>query len=226
MIRPLQGDYIDVHTHNGKTSSGVFFIETIMAHEERTPADLQEKACTFGIHPWYLKESNYNLLVNRVEAATAYPNLIALGESGFDKLRGPSRELQIRAFEAQVAISEEIGKPLVIHCVRAWDELLASYKKFHPEMPWLIHGFRGSSGLATQLVSKGMFLSFWFDFIIRAEATKLLQSLPKDRIFFETDGSDISIRTIYEKAAKDLDLAEEDLKSIILSNFNNFFQCS
>ena len=68
-------------------------------------------------------------------------------------------------------------------------------------MPWLIHGFRGNVELAKQLLSKGMYLSFWFDFIIRPESSKLVRSLPKERIFLETDGADVDIRTIYEKVA-------------------------
>ena len=95
---------------------------------------------------------------------SGHPESIAIGEAGFDKLRGPSPELQRKVFEEQVAISEELKKPVVIHCVRAWDELLAVHKKLKPKMPWLIHGFRGNTELAAQLLSKGMYLSFWFDF--------------------------------------------------------------
>jgi Tat protein secretion system quality control protein TatD with DNase activity len=69
-----------------------------------------------------------------------------------------------------------------------------------------------------------MYLSFWFDFVIRPESAKLLKSLPKERIFLETDGSDIDIRMIYEKVATDLDIPVDELKSIILTNFNNFFK--
>jgi TatD DNase family protein len=88
----------------------------------------------------------------------------------------------------------------------------------------MIHGFRGNVKLATQLLSKGMYLSFWFDFVIRPESAKLLRSLPKERIFLETDGADIDIRTIYKKVASDLDLSIDELKSIILTNFKEFFK--
>ena len=90
-------------------------------------------------------------------------------------------------------------------------------------MPWMIHGFRGNKELAKQLLSKGMHLSFWFDYVLRPESTELLKSLPPDRIFLETDGADIDIRIIYEKVARDLDMPVDKLKSIVLSNFNDFF---
>lgn len=224
MNLPYPGDYIDIHTHGGKSGSGVFFIENMMAHEKRTPEDFPEQACTFGIHPWFLNNNNYDQLLNSVKAVTGFSNIIALGEAGFDKLRGPDIELQRIAFEKQVIISEGIKKPIVIHCVRAWDELFAVHKKLHPKMKWLIHGFRGNVKLANQLLSKGMYLSFWFDFVIRPGSAKLLKSLPREKIFLETDGADVDIKVIYEKVASDLDISIDELKSIILTNFNNFFK--
>jgi TatD DNase family protein len=223
MILPQSSDYIDIHTHGGKPGTGVFIVENLMAHEGKSPGDLPEQAFTFGIHPWYINEKNHDQLINSISAAVVFPNMVALGEAGFDKLRGPSIELQRKAFEEQVAISEEIKKPVVIHCVRAWEELLLSHKKLKFEMPWLIHGFRGNVGLATQLLSKGMYLSFWFDFVIRPEAAHLLRSVPKDRIFLETDGADVDIRDIYQKVANDIDVSVDELKAIIRTNFYRIF---
>ena len=224
MRLPQPGDYIDIHTHSGSEIPGVFFIENLMAHEGVTPADCEKRLCTFGIHPWYLNETNSNHLLSKVNSAAGFTNMIAIGEAGYDKLRGASRELQGKIFEAQIEISEKVRKPVVVHCVRAWEELLSSHKKLKPVMPWLIHGFRGSTGLAQQLLSKGMYLSFWFDFVIRPESAGLLKSLPKDRIFLETDGADIDIKEIYEKVASDFEITVEELKSIVLKNFNYFFK--
>ena len=61
-------------------------------------------------------------------------------------------------------------------------------------MPWLVHGFRGNMELASQLLSKGMYLSFWFDFVLRTESADLLRHLPVNRLFLETDGADVDIR--------------------------------
>ena len=82
-------------------------------------------------------------------------NLIAFGEAGFDKLRGPSVELQRSVFAEQVKIAGENRKPLVIHCVKAWDELLAAHKNLKPVTPWLVHGFRGKKELALTADQKG-----------------------------------------------------------------------
>jgi len=221
---PQTGEYIDIHTHDARSAANAFILENLMAHEGRSPGDAPEQVCSFGIHPWFLNEENYGRLLDSVKEATLFSNLIAIGECGFDKLRGPSMELQRKAFEEQVSVAEAIGKPVVIHCVKAWDELLPEYKKLRPEMPWFVHGFRGNSYLAAQLLSKGMYLSFWYDFVIRPEAAPLLQSLPKERIFLETDSADIDIRDIYKKVASDLSLTVDELKSIIVENFRRFFK--
>jgi TatD DNase family protein len=223
MNRPLKGDYIDIHTHDSVTASGVFAIENIMAHEPRLPADMPSRSCTFGIHPWHLEKETIDMLIAKVRKAAPSPNLVAIGEAGFDKLRGPEPEIQIKAFEEQVKISEEIKKPVFIHCVRAWDELLPAHKRLRPKMSWLIHGFRGKPELAQQLIAKGMYLSFWFDFVIRAESSELLRSLPRERIFLETDGAGVNIQVIYKKVADDLVINIEELKTILHANYMSFF---
>ncbi len=222
MYFPQNGDFIDIHVHGGTPSSGIFILESLMAHESKIPAAVAGVAFTYGIHPWFLNESNYKQLIISVESLITHPDIIAIGEAGFDRLRGPSPELQRRAFEDQIIISEKIRKPVVVHCVRAWDELLAVHKKLKPEMSWLIHGYRGNVKLATQLISKGMYLSFWFDFVLRPGSGDLLRHLPTDRIFLETDGADVDIKNIYDKVASDLDLSVDELKSIILKNFNRW----
>ncbi len=220
---PEPGDYIDIHNHGAEPAPGVFTIDTLMAHEDREPENIKGLTFTFGIHPWYLDEKNHDGLITSVIKNAGNPDVAAIGEAGFDRLKGPSSELQTKTFEEQVLIAEEKKKPVVIHCVRAWDDLLREYKRLKPKMPWLVHGFRGKPDLAQQLVSKGMYLSFWFDFVMRPEAVPLLKSVPKERIFLETDGAEIDIKEIYNKVSADLDISVEDLKVIILSNFNQFF---
>ncbi len=223
MYLPLPGDYIDIHVHGGSPASGVFILESLMAHEEKLPVALAGVAYTYGIHPWFLNEGNHRQLLISVANSVINPEIIAIGEAGFDRLRGPSMLIQRIAFEEQIAISEEIGKPVVIHCVRAWDQLLSVQKKLKPRMPWLVHGFRGNRELAGQLLAKGMYLSLWFDFALKPESGKLLRSLPINRIFLETDGAEADIRNIYIKVAKDLDLDVDELKTSLLNNFKSFF---
>jgi TatD DNase family protein len=223
MSLPQQNDFIDIHTHGSVPSSGIFSVETLMAHENRIPVEQTGIAYISGIHPWYLTVENHGKLLALVAGNVSDKSVIAVGEAGFDKFKGPLMELQKKTFEEQVYIAEKKRKPVVIHCVRAWEELLTEYKKLKPSMPWMIHGFRGKKELALQLISKGMYLSFWFDYITRPESAELVKILPKEKIFLETDGADVDIRDIYKKAANDLGLTIDELKSQIFANFNRFF---
>jgi TatD DNase family protein len=224
MSFPHQNDFIDIHTHGSVPSPGIFSVETLMAHENRIPQEQVGLAFTSGIHPWYLSVESHDGMLAYVAVTAADRSVIAVGEAGFDKIKGPAMDLQKKTFEEQVLIAEEHKKPVVIHCVRAWEELLAEHKKLKPLTPWLVHGFRGKKELALQLISRGIYLSFWFDFITRPEAASLLKSLPVDHIFLETDGSGADIRDIYIKVSGDLGLTVNELKSQIFSNFNEFFK--
>ena len=224
MNLPEPGDYIDIHNHGATQSSGHFQVEALMTHEKMIPDSEPGLAYSIGIHPWFLTVENFEQQISLVRQYAEHQNIIALGEAGFDRIKGPDAKLQKTAFEEQVRIAEKVEKPVVVHCVRAWDELLSANRKLRPKTPWLIHGFRGKKELAMQLISKGMYLSFWFDFILKPESTPLIKSLPKEKIFLETDGSGVDIETLYEKVATDLQLSADELKATIFSNFNNVFQ--
>ena len=104
MNLPQPGDYIDCHVHGSRPAPGVFIVESLMAHEGKMPENINGVAYTFGIHPWFLDETNQKQQISSVETALNHPGIIAIGEAGFDKLRGPSPELQLKVFEEQVII--------------------------------------------------------------------------------------------------------------------------
>lgn len=225
MNLPGPEDYIDIHTHDEAASGpGVFSVISLMAHEPDRPENITSATYTIGIHPWFLTESTHKHQIAAVIETAGNPAVIAIGEAGFDKLKGPSPELQRIAFEEQVTIAGEHNKPVVIHCVRAWEELFRAHKRLKPPLPWLVHGFRGNKDLAAQLISKNMFLSFWFNFIIRPEAAKLIKILPHERIFLETDGSGVAIKDIYTKVSADLEITVDKLKKVIYRNYIDFFR--
>jgi TatD DNase family protein len=221
---PQAGDFIDIHVHGGTSAAGIFILESLMAHERKEPGNDKGIAYTYGIHPWFLNEENHTDQLEEVKRVSLHPNVIAIGEAGFDKLRGPSPELQRDIFERQAQISEELRKPLIIHCVRSWEELIASHRKIKPSLPWMIHGFRGKAQLAEQLISKGFYLSIWFEFVLRPESAELLRATPLNRLFLETDGADVDIKDIYSKVSADLGISTEKLKASLFSNFLEFFK--
>jgi TatD DNase family protein len=150
----------------------------------------------------------------------AHPHVIAIGEAGFDQLRGPSHAVQRSAFFFQAELAEELGKPMVIHCVKGWDSLLKARKELNPEMNWVIHGFRGNPKLALSLVEAG----FWFSLGIKGLTEEVLNVLPAGKLLLETDDSGGSIEDIYRSCAELTGRDARVLSELIRTNFNNLFK--
>jgi TatD DNase family protein len=224
MNLPEPDDYIDIHNHGALPCNNRFQVENLMTHEKRIPDHEKGLTYSIGIHPWFLTARNFKQQIDAVDQYADHTNVIALGESGFDRLKGPSFDLQQKSFREHVRLAEKVTKPLFIHCVRAWDDLLSEKKILKPSVPWIIHGFRGSRELARQLLSKGLTLSFWVNFVLRPESARLLKSLPIEKILLETDGSGTDIVKIYEKVAFDLEINIDQLKKQIFLNYIRLFK--
>lgn len=223
MLIPEPDDFIDIHNHDVIPKPGIFSVDNIMAHESRVPDVNSGLVYTSGIHPWFLTEDNFYSLLEKVDRNSRLTCMIAIGEAGFDKLRGPAIELQRKAFESQVSIANFTGKPLFIHNVKAWEELLAEHKRLKPETPWIVHGFQGKAELARQLISKGMYLSLWVDFVMNRDSSNVIKAIPSDRLFLETDAFEVDIKDIYKKVSGVLQIEGMALKEKIYQNFIDVF---
>ena len=171
-----------------------------------------------GIHPWELTEHNAGQLLDYLKQQLRKKQFVAAGEAGLDKLAVASMELQLTVFKAQVRLSEEYGLPLIIHCVRATDELLAVKKEFRPQQAWIWHGFRGKPEQAVQLLKKGFYLSLGEYY-----SDETMQTVPDERLFLETDNSSLDIEDILCRAAKVRGVEVEVLRETIRRNIQNVF---
>ena len=174
----------DAHTHSLTSSSG------IIAIEPREAAFMPGKVYSVGIHPWRVSEATESDLA-LLEQLAAHPQVIALGETGLDRLRGGELERQTNFFKRHIALSEAVKKPLIIHNVRCTAELLAQRKKTSVTQPWILHGFRGNAATAKQLCDAGIMLSFGEKF-----TSGVPQSIPAEMLLAETDMSLLPIEVI------------------------------
>ena len=143
-----------------------------------------------GLHPWDVTE-DFDTQLNMVEPLLANPRVAAVGECGFDTLKGPSHDLQEQAFIRQIELSERYAKPMILHVVRDFDSVIRLRRTLKPEQPWLIHGFRGGPEQMSQLYSHGILVSFGLKY-----NPESLRQVPSDRLFLETDGHDTIEQTI------------------------------
>ena len=131
------------------------------------PSYPEQVKLSIGVHPWKVTAAWRDELA-LIREAVRRTDVWAIGECGLDKMKGEALSLQMEAFRAHIALAEEVQKPMIIHCVRAFDELLmlrreletVCKKEGREPQPWVIHGFRGKPEQAKQMMTKGMLLSF------------------------------------------------------------------
>jgi TatD DNase family protein len=150
--------------------------------------------------------------------------VIAIGECGLDKCIQTDLSLQIEVFSRQIDLAERLSKPVIVHCVRAFNELLQLHKQLSPNLPWIVHGYVGKVPLAKQLASHGLYVSFGKALLDQhSQAGPTLQAIPLEKVFLETDDSAYEISEIYAAAAKILGLDLTTLQRQLVANFQRVF---
>jgi TatD DNase family protein len=153
----------------------------------------------------------------------ALPNCLALGECGLDKRIEIAMEIQKEVFIKQIVLAEKHQKPLVLHCVSAFQELIEIKKRVKITVPMIVHGFSKNEQTAKQLINSGFYLSFGKYLIRNPELKTVFQSIPNDKFFLETDTIEESLEEVYAVAANYKNIEIEEMKSIIKTNFDKVF---
>jgi TatD DNase family protein len=206
---------IDIHTH----STGVKNSIISLFHNSSIPDSVY---FSIGVHPWKIPEYNQNdsALIEKIK----HSRCLAIGECGLDKLRGEEFEKQISVFVKHIRWSEHYKKPLIIHCVKAFNEIIKLKKETNPKQAWIIHGFNSKSSVLKELLNQGFYISIGTDLMNNVEKLNSYMSIvPDNRLFFETDESELSISEIYKITAKIKQLDLLSLQNIIKDNFKNCF---
>ncbi|MDY0076240.1 MAG: TatD family hydrolase [Bacteroidales bacterium] len=215
--------FIDLHTHQQKTSKPKSRSVLNILAGNPLPDD-PSILCSYGIHPWQIKAGNLSYLIEKLNQEATKQQVIAIGESGLDKLIETPIKEQEAIFEIHIEIAADYSKPLIIHCVKSYSELLAMRKKY-PSGAWIIHGFNGKAELARQLIGKDIKLSIGSALTKpNLNISQALNSIPLTQLFLETDEqTDFSIEEIYRQASKILKIELHSLKRQLFHNFAAHF---
>ena len=216
---------LNLHTHLLKKQADeqIIFNEIIPDSEEGlNNFSLQNTNnwLSAGIHPWYINQKLYNLQLKKLAAIAQNTAIKFIGECGLDRLKGAALPLQEEIFIKQIRIAEEVRKPVIIHCVKCYNELISIRKIVRPRVPFVVHGFNTKIEIARQLLDKGFYLSLGGALLQEeSNALKVLREIPLEKLFLETDDKDISIIEIYQKAAEVKGLSMEELEKIVFDNY-------
>ncbi|NDV65713.1 TatD family hydrolase [Bacteroides sp. 224] len=212
-------ELLDIHTHHSPSNPLQAIMNVVASAEVAPHLPSEDGFYSIGYHPWYLssnKEEDWDSLAGIAGRA----NVLAIGETGLDKLANTTTpNIQEYAFRKHIEISEMIKKPLIIHAVHSFNEVIHLKKELNPVVPWIIHGFRGKKEMAKQLTDHGFYLSLGEKYNKEA-----LKTIPVDKLFLETDESDVPILTLYQNASQCLDLSANELIERVQQNINIVFK--
>jgi TatD DNase family protein len=210
--------YINIHGHRQANNIQEWVMMNLMA-KDYPPDDIENGFYSVGFHPYNVGKVDVRDTLNKVKLSTENPRVFAIGEIGMDKSIEAPIDQQRKIFELQVGIAEFADLPVILHVVRAFNEMIDFMKVHKPAVPMIIHGYNGSPEMAEALLNAGFYLSFGE--AIAKEHSKIVESLlivPADRLFLETDEGDLDIREIYHFAAEVKGISMDQLRMQIFEN--------
>lgn len=212
--------YINIHTHQSYSSGEVVSVHNIYPGDGFA-AFYGENYYSVGIHPWHVGSENANnLALEELHKALQFDHVIFIGEAGLDKCAQTDFQEQRRVFNAQVQLAEKYNYPVLIHCVKAFNELLEIHKKINPSMPWILHSYNGSMEMTQELEKRNLMFSFCEGLLKNhSKAIESFKLLPLHKLFFETDELQIGVELMYQTGAKLKNISLRELKKAVWENF-------
>ena len=142
-----------------------------------------------GSHPDAADEVNDDVLEEYRKLCKLNPKIKAIGEIGLDyHYEDIPRDLQKKAFIAQMELARELNLPVIVHERDAHDDGMTIVKQF-PKVKGVFHCYSGSAEMARQLTNMGWYIGFTgvLTFKNARKAIETVEAIPLDRIVIETD---------------------------------------
>jgi TatD DNase family protein len=212
--------FFNFHTHSYTNDPDV--LELVNQYPKEFDASIP--FYSIGIHPWYIVEDRLKADLEIIETKVQESNCLAIGECGLDKRIEIPMELQQSVFEKQLLLAQKYGMPVVIHCVAAFQEVIAIKKRLNINVPLIIHGFSKNEQTAKQLLDNGFYISFGKYLLRNPELETVFKSIPNDRFFLETDTVVENIDAVYVLAAKYKSVNLDEIQKQVNSNFQVVFK--
>ena len=212
--------YFNLHTHQFTNDAEI--LELVNQYPQEFDAAISNYS--IGIHPLFIDENRLESDFQILEQKISSPACLAIGECGLDKRSETAFETQLKVLERQLLLAEKFQKPVVIHCVLAFQELVELKNRLKITTPIIIHGFSKKEQLAKQLLNNGFYLSFGKNLLRNPELENVFVNIPENRFFLETDMVEEGIREVYALAAKYKKISIETLQQLITENVKTVFK--
>ncbi|KOS08427.1 hydrolase TatD [Flavobacterium akiainvivens] len=209
----------NLHTHSYTANPNVFEVVNRYPYEA-----IDVPYYSTGIHPWHIDMAQADAHLSIIEQRLQDPACLALGECGLDKRIEIPLEIQIQIFEKQLLLAKKYKKPVILHLVAAFQELVEIKKRLGVDVPMIVHGFSKNAQVAKQLLDNGFYLSFGKYLLCNPELGEVFAGVPSDRFFLETDTIEEGITEVYAKAALARNMNIDALTQQVGNNFKSVFK--
>ena len=192
-----------------------------------------------GSHPDAADEVDDATLAEYRTLCRQNPKIRAIGEIGLDyHYEDIPREIQRKAFRAQMALARELRLPVIVHEREAHADGMAVVAEF-PEVTGVFHCYSGSLEMAKWLIDRGWYIGFTgvLTFKNARKAVEVASNIPLERIVLETDCPYMSpepyrgkrndpsrLCFMAEKLAAIRGLSPEEIQDITLKNGKQLYR--
>ena len=191
----------DFHTHRLDAT------EALISVDPRRFLPEPGKWYSVGFHPWDTVEELGAADFTLLQQCASHSQVLAIGETGLDRLRGAGLEIQRDVFAHHLTLAATLGKPVVVHSVKTAQEILALRRDMGlTDVILAIHGMRANERVAQTLLVAGCHLSFGPKFNPRT-----LLATPPDRLLIETDDSGTPIEEVAAMVADQLRISADEI---------------
>jgi len=211
--------YLNFHAHQQLPDDDEIVIQSKFLQEDLIAEKSDKIFFTSGLHPWHANLLSESEIRKRLEKLVHDKSIIAIGETGIDKIKGPGLSIQEKVLKIHLEIAENHQLPLIIHSVKAHNEILKLKIDSKSKVPWVIHHFNGSKQMALDFIEHGFYLSVCHH--IKNSSSRLseyLNKLPLNRLFLETDDFDVNIKELYQVASEKFGITVHEMKRQLIQN--------
>jgi TatD DNase family protein len=172
--------FFNIHTHIFHNNNKV--LELVNQYPNQFDATIP--FYSIGVHPWYITENELDNDLKIIESKIILENCLAIGECGLDRRIDYPIEKQVIVFEKQLLLAKKYNKPVIVHCVAAFQELIEIKKRLQIQQPMILHGFSKNWETAQLLLKNGFYISFGKNLLQNEKMETVFNQMPNKRFFF------------------------------------------
>lgn len=218
---PTSDSLINIHSHFKPRIENEFVIRNAFLKINAAHISKLNYPVSVGLHPWHINEMAIHECEEKLNELASLKNVFAIGEIGIDRSIQTNIKVQLLYFEIQLSVAEKFKKPIIIHSVKSYSDIIPYLKK--SPVPFIFHAFSGNEIQAIELLKYNCKLSFGKN-LFYFKQNEILKSLPDDSFFLETDSANhINIFDVYNKAAEIRKIKTDVLKAQLFHTFAQTF---